>query len=170
MSQSLAELIEAGLGTMEFHKLLGLEVVRIEPPEVELAINKSESTIGLGSTLHGGAALSLIYVTTGAAIAVGSSRYDPLSDGLHTLDMAIEFRAAPRTTRWTATARITQEIGDVIRVSCTVMDNGGYTLAIARSTSLVVPGETPPADTPMMTDEMVSAINALRGGRLDPVH
>ena len=67
----------------------------------------------------------------------------------------------PRVTdRWTAIARVVQEMGDVKRVDCTVRDNGGYVLAEARIISLVTPGEEAPEGTTPVSDEMKVAWDA----------
>lgn len=129
---------QESLDSIPFHQTLGVALARIQPT-VELTMTASDGLAGLGTALHGGALAALVDIAAGIEAGTKATGYDPLADGLVTIDTHLQFRAQPRTPTVTAEARLVQQVGTLLRIECSVTDGNGRLVAAAAVNSVVLP-------------------------------
>jgi uncharacterized protein (TIGR00369 family) len=149
---------QQALSSLPFHAATGITLVRLDPT-VQMSMPVNDAVRGLGAPLHGGAIATLIDVAAGMAAATKADSYNPLEDGLVTLDMFLQFKGQPRSDVVVVEAVVIQQIAQLMRIECLVSDGGGRVIAQAAVSLLALPGRQKKKGV-RITEEVQAAADA----------
>ena len=130
--------IAARLARSPFHRWVGIELVRAEPGEVEVAIRVEEHHLNLLGTVHGGVIAAL--ADTAMGLAVRTLAHPGTAHVTAQLD--VHYLAPGRRGRVCAVGRLVAG-GDVRYAEADVFDPRGRLLARASATFVAAGGGRP---------------------------
>jgi uncharacterized protein (TIGR00369 family) len=117
-----------------FHRWAGIELVRVEPGEVEVALRASDDHLNLLGTVHGGVLAAL------ADSAMGLALRTRLREGTTqvTAQMNVHYLAPGRPGRIAGVGRAVKADGQTGYAEADILDERGTLLARASATFIVV--------------------------------
>ncbi len=118
-------------------KLVGFELLSVEPGESTFALDADERLSNPMGTVHGGVLCDLADAAMGIAFA---SLMAP-GETYTTIELKINFLKPVWKTRLTATGRVLRKGRSVGLTVCDVVDSSGALVAHATSTCMVLAGE-----------------------------
>jgi uncharacterized protein (TIGR00369 family) len=118
-------------------RLIGFEVVSIEPGRAVIGLDASARHSNPMGTLHGGILGDIADAAMGMAYATGLA----VGEAFTTLELKINFLRPVWNARLTATGTVKQRGNTVGLVECDVTDERGRLVAHASSTCLTLRGE-----------------------------
>ncbi|MGE5596450.1 MAG: PaaI family thioesterase [Hyphomicrobiales bacterium] len=135
--ESLRTFIDPNTPKAPVARLIGLEVVDVEPGKAVMALEASSRHWNPMGTLHGGILADL----ADAAMGIAYTSTLEADESFTTLELKINFLRPVRQARLTATARVVQRGRSVGLAECNVVDEAGRLVAHATSTCMTLRGQ-----------------------------
>lgn len=117
-----------------FHRWAGIELIRAEPGEVEIALRAEDHHLNLLGTVHGGMLATVADTAMGLAMR---TRMDPGSNYV-TAQLDLHYLAPGRTGRIVGIGRAVKSGGQMGYAEADVLGEGNSLLARATATFIVV--------------------------------
>lgn len=134
----MRDLIQAALGAVPAHALLGLEVLAAgDDGPVVMEIPLSANALGATGRLHGGVIALLCDVALAVACSSGST-YDPATHALVTADLHVRYLGSARGDTVRVTAAVVQAGRSLVVAEGRVTDGEDRLVAIADLSATIV--------------------------------
>ena len=143
---SEAELEQARQGVFEFfknvpfNKLLGLELLEIEPGRARLAIQWREDLCQPAGIMHGGAIASLVDTAIAHAILLAAPNLESRGDGgrMVAIDLRLKYLRPVSEGRIFCDARVLRLGRKIVHASGTVTDSQGKDVALGDAIYMLI--------------------------------
>jgi uncharacterized protein (TIGR00369 family) len=129
--------------TFPFFKLMGIELLEIEPGRARLSIDWRKDLCQPAGIMHGGAMASLVDTAIAQAILLTPAHLETRAKGgtMVTIDLRIKYLRPVSGGRLICEARVTRLGRQIVHASAVVSDEAGKEVAFGDSIYMLVSGD-----------------------------